>query len=265
MVIPIRDDNPTARKPVVTIAIIIACIYIFAAVQPRQSGEKEVHFLYEHAAVPCEVVHSEPLSNNLAQECEGRDIVGSPAGRVDDSAEPFPDKNVFLAVVVSMFLHGSWLHVLGNMLFLWVFGNNIEDRLGPVGYAFFYLVAGVGATLVHIATQPNSISPVVGASGAIAGVMGAYLVIYPKARILTIIPLFIFLQFVYLPAYVVLGGWLVLQFFTNPNTGVAVAAHIGGFILGAVIGLFLRGRSQPAAPAGPPPLPPDWGFGGRRY
>jgi membrane associated rhomboid family serine protease len=95
--------------------------------------------------------------------------------------------------------------------------------------------------------------------------MGAYLVLYPKARILTIIPLFIFLQFVYLPAYIVLLGWLVLQFFTNPNTGVAVAAHIGGFIFGAAIGLFLRGTSQPTPPPGPQPLPPDWGFGGRRY
>jgi membrane associated rhomboid family serine protease len=106
---------------------------------------------------------------------------------------------------------------------------------------------------------------VVGESCDIAGVLGAYRVLYPKARILTIIPLFIFLQFVYLPAFVVLVGWFVLQFFTNPNTGVAVAAHIGGFVFGAVIGLFLRGTSQPAPPPGPPPLPPDWGFGGRRY
>ena len=265
MVIPLRDDNPTTRKPVLTIAIIIGCIYIFAVVQPRQPAEAEVQFLYEHAAVPCEVVHAEPISNELAQKCEGRDIVRGPRARIDDSAEPFPDKNVFLAVVVSMFLHGSWLHLLGNMLFLWVFGNNIEERLGPVGYAFFYLVAGVAAALAHIATQPNSIVPVVGASGAIAGVMGAYLVVYPHARILTIIPLFIFLQFIYLPAFVVLLGWFVLQFFTNPNTGVAVAAHIGGFIFGAVIGLFLRATGQPAAPSGPPPPPPDWGFGGRRY
>ena len=167
------------------------------------------------------------------------------------SAEPFPDKNVFLAVLVSMFLHGSWLHLRGNMLFLWIFGNNIEDRLGQVGYAFFYLVAGVAAALAHIATQPSSIVPVVGASGAIAGVMGAYLVLFPKARILTIIPLFIFLQFVYLPAYVVLLGWFVLQFFTNPNTGVAAAAHIGGFVFGAAIGLFLRGTGQPAEPCRP--------------
>jgi membrane associated rhomboid family serine protease len=260
MVIPLRDDNPTRTKPVLTIAIIAACLYIFAAVQPHQSGE-EVEFLARHAAIPCEVVHAEPISNNLSQDCDGQlRIPGLPG-----STEPFPDKNVFLAVVVSMFLHGSWLHVLGNMLFLWVFGNNIEERLGPIGYAVFYLAAGVAAALAHIATQPNSTVPVVGASGAIAGVMGAYLVLYPRARILTIVPLFIFLQFLYLPAFVVLIGWFVLQFFTNPNTGVAVAAHIGGFIFGAAIGLFLRGTSQPAPPPGPQPLPPDWGFGGRRY
>jgi membrane associated rhomboid family serine protease len=260
MVIPIRDDNPTSTRPVLTIAIIAACIYIFAFVQPHDSRQ-DVQFLAEHAAIPCEVVHGEPISNNLSRRCDGQLLIPGLPG----SVEPFPGKNVFLAVVVSMFLHGSWLHVLGNMLFLWIFGNNIEERLGPVGYAFFYLVAGVVAALAHIATQPNSTVPVVGASGAIAGVMGAYLVLYPHARILTIVPLFIFLQFVYLPAFVVLIGWLILQFFTNPNTGVAVAAHIGGFIFGAVVGLFLRGTARPSPPPTPPPLPPDWGFGGRRY
>jgi membrane associated rhomboid family serine protease len=261
MVIPIRDDNPARAKPVLTIAIIAACIYIFAAVQPRQAGE-EVEFLARHAAIPCEVVHAEPISNDLSEECDGQlQIPGLPG-----SVEPFPDKNVFLAVVVSMFLHGSWLHVLGNMLFLWVFGNNIEDRLGPVGYAVFYLVSGVAAAVAHIVTQANSTVPVVGASGAVAGVMGAYLVLYPKARILTVIPLFIFLQFVHLPAFVVLIGWFVLQFFTNPNTGVAVAAHIGGFVFGAAVALFLRGTGPKAAPLIPPTAPPpDWGFGGRRY
>jgi membrane associated rhomboid family serine protease len=261
MVIPIRDDNPTRAKPVLTIAIIAVCLYIFAAVQPHDSG-REVEFLARHAAIPCEVVHGEPISNNLSAECDGQlQVPGLPG-----SVEPFPDKNVFLAVIVSMFLHGSWLHVLGNMLFLWVFGNNIEDRLGPVGYAVFYLAAGAAAALAHIATQANSTVPVVGASGAIAGVMGAYLVLYPKARVLTIIPLFIFLQFVYLPAFVVLIGWFVLQFFTNPNTGVAVAAHIGGFVFGAAVGLFFRATAQPSAPPPDPGMPPpDWGFGGRRY
>jgi membrane associated rhomboid family serine protease len=260
MVIPIRDDLPTTSKPILTIAIIAACIFIYGFVQPH-NADQEVEFLAEHAAIPCEVVHAKPISNELSQECDGQlRIPGEP---VSSPAEPFPGKNVFLAIVVSMFLHGSWLHVLGNMLFLWIFGNNVEDRLGPIGYAVFYLVSGVVAAITHIATQANSTVPVVGASGAIAGVMGAYLVLFPKARVLTIIPLFIFLQFVYLPAWVVLLGWLVLQFFTNPNTGVAVAAHIGGFIFGAAVGLFLRGTAQASQPPGPPP--PDWGFPGQGY
>ncbi|HET9770185.1 MAG TPA: rhomboid family intramembrane serine protease [Acidimicrobiia bacterium] len=264
MVIPLRDDNPTRTKPVLTIVIIAVCIYVFAAVQPKGGEAGEVEFLVEHAAIPCEVVHAEPISNNLARQCDGQLETNLPA-----SVEPFPDKNVWLALVVSMFLHGSWLHLLGNMLFLWVFGNNIEERLGVVGYAVFYLVSGVAAGLAHVATQPDSTVPVVGASGAIAGVMGAYLVLFPHARILTIIPLFIFLQFVYLPAFVVLIGWFVLQFFTNPNTGVAVMAHIGGFVFGAGVALFLRvgggGTPRPEPPYAPPPPPPDWGFGGRRY
>src|SRR5437764_7731851 len=261
MVIPIRDDLPTNSKPVLTIAIIVACIYIYGFVQPHQS-DKEVEFLAQHAAIPCEVVHAKPISNQLSQQCDGElHIPGLPPF---SSAEPFPHKNVFLAIVVSMFLHGSWLHVLGNMLFLWIFGNNIEDRLGPVGFAVFYLVAGVVAAATHIATQANSTVPVVGASGAIAGIMGAYLVLFPKARVLTIVPLFIFLQFVYLPASVVRLGWFALQFLTNPNAGVPVAAHIGGFIFGAAVGLFLRGTAKPQ-PYEPPDSapPPDWGFGGR--
>ena len=263
MVIPIRDDLPTKSKPILTIAIIAACIYIYGFVQPHDANQ-EVEFLAQHAAIPCEVVHAKPISNELSQECDGQlRIPGEP---VSSTAEPFPDKNVFLAIVVSMFLHGSWMHVLGNMLFLWIFGNNIEDRLGPIGYAVFYLAAGVVAAGAHVATQANSTVPVVGASGAIAGIMGAYLVLYPKARVLTIIPLFIFFQFVYLPAFVVLIGWFLLQFLTNPNTGVAVAAHIGGFIFGAAVGLFLRGTAKPDPYVEPgPPPPPDWGFGGRRY
>ena len=264
MVIPIRDDNPTRSKPIVTIVIIALCIWIYGWVQPHDSSG-DVEFLARHAAIPCEVVHAKPISNELSQECDGQlRIPGLPR---NSPTEPFPAKNVFLAIVVSMFLHGSWLHVLGNMLFLWIFGNNIEDRLGPIGYAVFYLVAGVVAAIAHIATQANSTVPVVGASGAIAGVMGAYLVLYPKSRVLTLIPIFIIAPLIYLPAYVVLIGWLIMQFFTNPNTGVAVAAHIGGFIFGAAVGLFLRGSPRPHDPYQPPgtPPPPDWGFGDRRY
>jgi len=244
--IPIHDDNPTRTFPYVTVGIIALNVLVFLT-EPHfgRGGSLQVaEYFYRWGLVPWEITHGRQLDlTGCLQAC-------------------FTDKNVYLALLTSMFVHAGPLHLAGNMLFLWIFGNNIEERLGPVGYAVFYLVAGVVAAFAHIATQTNSTVPVVGASGAIAGVMGAYLVLYPKARVLTIIPLFIFLQFVYLPAYVVLLGWLVLQFFTNPNTGVAVAAHIGGFIFGAAVGLVLRGTAHPAPP-GPPP--PDWGFGGPRY
>jgi membrane associated rhomboid family serine protease len=258
MVIPLKDDNPTQTKPVVTLAIIAACVFIFVFLQPRGDPQKDLDFSVAHAAIPCEITHGQPLSNALSAQCDGQ--VRSSGLPLDQ--EFFPHKNIYLAILATMFLHGSWLHLLGNMLFLWIFGNNIEDHFGKVGYALFYLASGVAASAAHIATQPNSTTPVIGASGAIAGVMGAYLVLFPKARVLTIVPLFIFLQFVYLPAYVVLGLWFVMQFFTNPNTGVAVAAHIGGFIVGAGITLLLRGATTPPPP---PPPEPDFGFGRPPY
>jgi membrane associated rhomboid family serine protease len=256
MVIPLRDDNPTTTKPVVTLFIIAACVFVFVLGQPRGNPDKELNFLVDHAAIPCEITHGQPMSNGLSARCDGQlRSAGVPA-----SEEFFPHKHIYLAIVASMFLHGSWLHLLGNMLFLWIFGNNIEDRLGKVGYAVFYLLAGVASAAAHIATQPGSTTPVIGASGAIAGVMGAYLVLFPKARVLTIVPLFIFLQFVYLPAYIVLLLWFGMQFLTNPNTGVAVAAHIGGFVVGAGVALLLRGATGP-----PPPPEPDFGFGRPPY
>ncbi|HLF41017.1 MAG TPA: rhomboid family intramembrane serine protease [Acidimicrobiia bacterium] len=253
--IPLRDDNPTRTKPVVTIVLIAACAYVYFFVQPRTDPAAEEEFLFRNAAIPCEVTHGEPLSPELINECDGQiAIVGL---RGDEKA--FPDKSVYLALVASMFLHGSILHLLGNMLFLWVFGNNVEERFGKVGYVAFYMVTGLAAAAAHILSQTDSTVPVIGASGAIAGVMGAYLVFFPHARVLTLVPLFIFIQFVYLPAFVVLIGWFVLQFFTNPNTGVAVMAHIGGFVAGAAIGLLARPFVVPPRPA---PPPPDLGFGG---
>jgi membrane associated rhomboid family serine protease len=254
MVIPLRDDNPTGTKPVVTLGIIIACVVIYFALQPQdQRGGEE--FLYEYAAIPCEVTHGEPLSADLVEECEGVSIPSAPD-------EPlFPDKRPYLAVVFSMFFHGSILHLGGNMLFLWIFGNNIEDRLGKAGYLAFYLVTGLAATAAHVLTEPDSIIPVVGASGAIAGVMGAYLVFFPRARVLTIIPLFIFIQFVYLPAFVVLIAWFGLQFLTNVDSGVAVMAHIGGFVAGAAIALALLPLLGRPVRRPPPPDPRFGGFG----
>ena len=153
-----------------------------------------------------------------------------------------PAKNVLLAVLTSMFLHGGLVHLGGNMLFLWIFGNNIEDRLGHVRYLVFYLAAGIVATLAHIAVQPTSTVLVVGASGAIAGVMGAYLIWFPKARVTTLF-IFFFILFRQVQARWVLAIWFLSQFLINPNDGVAWVAHVGGFIFGILVGLLVRGST----------------------
>jgi len=255
--LPLKDENPTRTKPFVTWAVIAVCVYVFVFVQPRGNSVEATEFIVEHAAIPCEIVHGEPISNSLSSRCD-RQLI---APELPAQQEFFPDKNIWLSIIVSIFLHGSWAHLLGNMLFLWIFGNNVEDRFGHVPYTMFYLVCGIAAAVAHIATQPNSTTPVIGASGAIAGVMGAYLVLFPRARILTLLIIIFFIQFIYLPAFVVLLGWFLMQFLTNPNAGVAVMAHIGGFLVGA--GLTFLARSYLDSRRSPPA--PDFGFGGSPY
>jgi membrane associated rhomboid family serine protease len=247
MVIPLHDDNPTSRRPIVTLILIAVNLVVFALIQPHDGGSTEARFTYEHAAIPCEISQGEPLT---VDEITTGDC--SAAARV--SPEIFPDKQVYLAGLVSMFLHGSWLHVLGNMLFLWVFGNNVEDRLGPVGFLIFYLFVGVVATLGHVAADPSATVPVVGASGAIAGVMGAYLVFWPRARIHSLV----FVVLLPLPAALVLGIWFVLQFGTDANSNVAWVAHVTGFVAGVLVALVLRAAGGPlrgVALGGDPPGP----------
>jgi membrane associated rhomboid family serine protease len=256
MVIPLHDDNPTRRRSFVTLVLIALNVFVFVFAQPHDGGAEEARFTYEYAAIPCEVRQREPLTVAEFQTAEC-----GPS----ESLEIFPDKNVYLSMFASLFLHGSWLHLLGNLLFLWVFGNNVEDRLGPIGFAVFYLFTGVVATLGHVVADAGSTVPVVGASGAIAGVMGAYLVFWPRARVYSLA----FFLVVPLPAALVLGLWFVLQFGTDPNSGVAWVAHVTGFVVGVAVALVLRAASGPLRPvAWPnPPTPPDDlpGFGGRRY
>ncbi len=255
-VIPLKDENPTRSRPIVTLLLIGACVMVYFLVQP--SGQKligragaqssDLEFTVRNAAIPCEVVHDRPLSQTEvidtyrlgdATACESQ----------PETAPVFPHKNVYLAIVVSMFLHGSLVHIGGNMLYLWVFGNNIEDAFGKVGYAAFYLIGGFVATMAHILVQPSSTVPVVGASGAIAAVMGAYLVLFPRVRIRTLFIFFlIFLRSV--EARWLLLFWLALQFFTNPNEGVAWVAHVGGFVFGVVVAAIYRMAKGPGeAPA----------------
>jgi membrane associated rhomboid family serine protease len=244
-VLPLRDRNPTVRTPVITIALIVVNVAVFLLVQKGGTlGERDDSELtYEHAAIPCEVTQGHPLTDN--------EIVDDTCTVRGRSQEVFPDKNVPLSILVSMFLHGGWLHLGGNMLFLWVFGNNVEDKLGWFFYLLLYLAGGAVAMLAQVASDPSSTVPVIGASGAIATVMGAYLVWFPRARVLTVLLVLFFLPFE-LPAWLVLTVWFFLQFFTGAGSGVAWVAHVGGFVFGVLIAALLRNsewwrrRNQPA-------------------
>jgi membrane associated rhomboid family serine protease len=249
-VLPLRDENPTSRTAYVTIALIVVNIAIYFFIQlPKPSGSsEEIRFTYEYAAVPCELDTGKPVVLVPAGQAAAiSDAKCALAATGITRPQPLaPHKNVWLAVVFSMFLHGSVLHVLGNMLFLWIFGNNVEDQLGPVAFLAFYMVGGIAASAVHIGFNLDSTTPIVGASGAIAAVMGAYIVWFPTARILTTILPFFFI-ILRLPAVVVLGFWFALQFFTQESSGVATLAHIGGFVFGALVALALRPFGFPRA------------------
>lgn len=241
--IPLRDVNPASRTAWITIVLIVANVVSFVVWQPSPiregySSRAAIAFLYEHAMVPCEITRLEPLSDRLASECD-RDRIGETA----DGTPYFPGKNVLASVLASLFFHGNLAHLLGNLWFLVIFGNNVEDRLGPLRYAVFYLAGGIAASVGHVAFHPNSVLPVIGASGAIAAVMGAYLVMFPRARIITLIPP-IFWRTFRLWAWVVLLEWLIVQFFTDPATGVAWIAHVAGFVFGIATAL-LMGRRTP--------------------
>ena len=217
--IPLRDDNPTTIKPVVTVSLIVINTLLFLyqfSLGPRQ-GEI---FVFQFGAIPAVILGEKAL----------------PAG-----IEAIPPA---LSLFTSMFLHGGFMHLIGNMLYLWIFGNNIEDAMGHARYVVFYLLSGVAASFAHLFTNINSTIPAIGASGAISGVLGAYLLLYPRAQVLVLIPLGFFTRLMYIPAGFVLGFWFVLQVLQGTmsggqGAGVAWWAHIGGFVAGmALVGLF---------------------------
>jgi rhomboid family protein len=224
--IPIRDINPTRIFPIVTIALILVNIGAFIW-QPPPETQEEVDFLYEHAGIACELTTGEPLS---LQEARTDTCSSSP------SDQPiFPEKNIWIAAFVSMFLHGGLLHIVGNMWFLWIFGNNVEEAFGSGGYLLMYLLSGIVATATFVFLNPDATVPLIGASGAIAGVLGSYLVLYPTHRVLALL----FFFFVPVPAILFLGIWFFSQFGVG-DTGVAWQAHVGGFLFGILITLPLR-------------------------
>ena len=221
--IPLRDDNPTVLWPIVTIGLIVANAAVFLyelSLDPRLLER----LFYQAGMVPASLTH----------------------GRL-------PGTGGYITVFSSMFLHASLMHIAGNMLYLWIFGNNIEDSMGHLRFVFFYLLTGVAAAVTHLAFNPAATVPTVGASGAVSGVLGAYLVLFPHARVKTLIFLIgPFFRIFYLPAWVLLIFWIGLQLLnqaltpTDPTAGgVAYAAHIGGFVAGlALIPLFRKHRRK---------------------
>ncbi len=269
--LPLRDENPTSRTTFVTWIIMALCIgaFVFAQggrgeidVVSTDAGDfridHELRFNLEVAAVPCEIQQGRPLTiSEVADTYGGGDRASCQTGPGDEGPALFPNKLVLLSLITSLFLHTSWPHLASNMLFLWIFGNNIEDRVGHVPFAAFYLVSGIFATLGHVAAQPSSTIAVLGASGAIAGLMGAYLAWFPDAPIRTLV----FLIVVDIRARWFLLSWFVLQFFTSGSSPVAWVAHVVGFVFGFLLGLALHGLfTDPTGGAGrgPYPHPSDW-------
>jgi membrane associated rhomboid family serine protease len=245
-VFPLRDNIPTDRFPVVTVTFIALNVFVYLFVQKGgltlgdPSSQHYVCNLYDYAAIPRELTH--PGQDIGVQGC------GAPA-----SVSPY------LTVFSAMFMHGGLLHLGGNMLFLWIFGNNVEDSMGPVKFTVFYLLGGVAAVALQVLVDPNSTVPTLGASGAIAAVLGGYILLFPRARVLTVIFIIFFFTLIEIPALVVLGIWFVQQLLfgyfdlsdpTGGGGGVAYFAHIGGFVFGlATIRLWAtreRGGGPPA-------------------
>ena len=225
--IPLRDSNPTRRTPVVTLSIILVCFVVFAwelGLQATSEASLDA-FVTAWGVVPAELLAAWGAGQFFSQETA--------------------------TLVTSQFLHGGWLHLLGNLLYLWIFGNNIEDRLGRVLFVLFYLGGGVIAGLTQTLIDPDSTIPLIGASGAIAATLGAYFVLFPGARITTLVFLGFFYQLIEVPAIVVLGFWFVLQLLDavgslgmEVGAGVAFFAHIGGFAAGALVAwlMIVSGR-----------------------
>lgn len=229
-VIPIRDANPSLTTPVVTLLLILVAVFVWFFVQPRDR-QADLEFTYQNAAIACELTTLERLT---VEEITGAICID------DGRAGFFPGKSLVVSVFVSMFLHAGLLHLAGNMWSLWIFGNNVEDAFGKLGYLLLYVGSGAAATVGFAVVNPETTIPLVGASGAIAGIMGAYLVLFPGARVVSIFPVFFLIPFT-LPAVVFLVIWFASQFaFVGVDTGVAWEAHVSGFVFGAAVALLLR-------------------------
>ncbi|MCE2509563.1 MAG: rhomboid family intramembrane serine protease [Alphaproteobacteria bacterium] len=232
--IPIRDDNPTTLRPLVTIGLIGVCVLVFLW-QIGQPAEQQERIFYALGLIPAVLFGHAELPPELVT--------------VSSS----------MTVLTSMFLHGGFLHLAGNMLYLWIFGNNVEDAMGHGRFVAFYVLCGIAAALTQGMLNPESTVPMVGASGAIGGVLGAYLLLHPRAIIWIVVPIFFYLHVMRVPAFVMLGLWFLMQFLSTAmmegsGGGVAYGAHVGGFVAGMILIPFFRYPEVPLlnrGPAGP--------------
>jgi len=216
--IPLKDDNPTSKRPIVTYLIIALCVIIFLA-QLSAHTYSNGQLFYSYGLIP-----SVLMGNNKLP----MDLYAIPA---------------YLTIFTSMFMHGGFMHLIGNMLYMWIFADNIEDSLGPKTFLIFYILAGIGAAMTQVLMDTNSQIPMIGASGAIGGILGAYLINYPNAKVLVLIPFGFFSHLIKIKALYVLGFWFILQFISSGG-GVAYAAHIGGFVSGIVLILFFNKKAK---------------------
>ena len=228
---PYRDDNPTLRTPVVTIGVIALNTAVWVLVQGMGADPALTRSVCELGLIPGELLHRIPAGTAIPLGPGASCVVGYGA--------------TWLTPLSSMFLHGSWFHLIGNMWFLWLFGNNVEDSMGRARYALFYLLSGLGAAATQTLLSPTSAVPMVGASGAISGVMGAYVILYPTVQVHMLVVLVVFITRIVVPAYLMLGYWFLLQLVQGTATlgstgGVAFWAHVGGFIAGAGLIFLFR-------------------------
>ena len=242
--LPLKDNIPTRGFPVVTVVIILINVVMFFGFQKTECNTSgctpDIENVVEYAEIPYEITNPGrgcALVNKGTSEeavaCEGQPGVTGDA----------PDQpSTWLTLLTSMFMHGGLLHIAGNMLFLWIFGNNIEDSMGRLKFIAFYLLGGLAATAAQVAVDPDATTPTLGASGAVAAVLGAYALLYPRARVVTLVFIIIFVTVIELPAWLVLFGWAALQLFSAGSEaaiggegGVAYWAHIGGFLFGLLL------------------------------
>lgn len=227
--LPYRDENPAILTPIVTAALIAANVAVWVLVQGMGSGPELARSICQLGLIPGDLLGRLPIGSVFP--------VGAGMSCVIDGGTPWQ------TLITSMFLHGGWLHLLGNVWFLWVFGNNVEDAMGHGRFALFYLLCGLTAAAAQVVVDPGSSTPMVGASGAISGVMGAYALFYPRVRIHTLVVLVVLFFRIAIPAWVMLGYWFFLQLLgsnTGEVGGVAFAAHVGGFAAGALLCLPFR-------------------------